>query len=103
MTDSKSLFDENTKGTATPGKQLMIDVRATREAYDHDVLKSSGLDQTLLKYGGLAYKSTCERGNAAVHGNWKGRVVVGKVVLRSPSNNPDSFETEVGATVGNPE
>lgn len=42
LTDSKSLFDVLSKGSMMTEKRLMIDIKATEEAYDNDVINALG-------------------------------------------------------------
>lgn len=42
LTDSKSMFDLIAKGSMKTEKRLMIDVKATRQAYDEEVVNSIG-------------------------------------------------------------
>lgn len=42
LTDSKSLFDVLAKGSTMTEKRLMIDIQATHEAYDEDVISELG-------------------------------------------------------------
>lgn len=42
LTDSKSLFDVISKGSDTSEKILMVDISATRQAYDQEVIDGLG-------------------------------------------------------------
>lgn len=42
LTDSKSLFDVLSKGSSMSEKRLMIDIKATKDAYDNDVINELG-------------------------------------------------------------
>lgn len=42
LTDSKSLFDVISKGSDTCEKRLMIDIAATRQAYDQENINELG-------------------------------------------------------------
>ena len=101
LTDSKSLFDVLSKGTTTTEKRLMIDIEATRQAYDEEVINNLGWIRREYNIADSLTKIQINSIMKKFMLTGKIDLVVEQYVVRTPHSHQVSSEPVVDANVVN--